>query len=290
VARPMPRFETGLVELGSGTYAYVQYDGSWGISNAGCVVTREGVVVIDALLVPSMTRDFMRAMASVTSKTPIYLVNTHAHRDHTSGNYLFDGVPIIAHAGCRAELMEAWSTPFDVRAARWARSEALVREAMEVRPRFPMITFDTRLDLHADDVEIQLLHWGPAHSKGDCVVYLPRARAAFIGDLGFFHDTPLAHASILNSIRTMDRLADLDVEVIVPGHGPVGGREEVREVRDYLAFVAEHGENAFWAGLSPAEAAASINPGEYTVWGQWEERLLMNLEALYRELGATARG
>ena len=85
--RSMPKFDTGLVELGDGIYAYLQWDGGWRVSNAGFVDSDgDGLLVIDALMAPSMTQEFVRAMRTVSSRPFSKLINTHSHADHTNGN------------------------------------------------------------------------------------------------------------------------------------------------------------------------------------------------------------
>ena len=84
--RPMPKYNTELVELGDSLYAYLQWDGGWGISNAGFLDGGDGLLVIDALMVPSMTRAFIEAMRGVSNAPFRHLVNTHMHSDHTNGN------------------------------------------------------------------------------------------------------------------------------------------------------------------------------------------------------------
>jgi len=90
--REAPPWGTGLVEVAPDIYAYLQYDGSWGISNTGFLAGDDAVLVIDATLVPDMARNFIGEMRKVTDKPWRHLINTHSHPDHTGGNRVFDGL------------------------------------------------------------------------------------------------------------------------------------------------------------------------------------------------------
>ena len=79
--RTAPEWATGLQEVGPGIYAYLQYDGSWGISNTGFLAGDDAVLVIDATLVPDMARNFIGEMRKVTYKPWRHLINTHSHPD-----------------------------------------------------------------------------------------------------------------------------------------------------------------------------------------------------------------
>ena len=77
--RPMPSFETGPVEVGNNLFAYLQWNGGWGISNAGFLVNDDGLLVIDALMAPSMAHEFVRCMRDISSAPFNHLINTHSH-------------------------------------------------------------------------------------------------------------------------------------------------------------------------------------------------------------------
>ena len=84
-------------EISDGIYAYVQLDGSWGLNNAGFIVGRDAVTIIDTCFTEARTRSFLQSLGSITSLPARALINTHHHGDHTHGNYLVPGATIIAH-------------------------------------------------------------------------------------------------------------------------------------------------------------------------------------------------
>src|SRR5438128_10865794 len=103
------RWKSGMIEVGTRVFAYVQASGidpagDTGVSNAGLILGHEGNVLVDALMVPSMTRRLVAAIKKTTRKPIATLVNTHHHLDHTGGNRFFRGATMIASEKCREAL------------------------------------------------------------------------------------------------------------------------------------------------------------------------------------------
>jgi cyclase len=273
-------WKTGMVEVGAGIFAYVQATGETGISNAGLIVGAEGAVAVDALMVPSMTRRLVTAIKRTTRKRVGQLVNTHHHLDHTGGNQFFRRATIIASRACRDELAPGFPpVPLLQRFI-----PAFAREFPRLELELPTVTFEDRLVLHDGDHEIQLWHPGePAHTAGDVTVFLPRERVLFTGDIAFHYVTPLAfQGHVGNWIKAADRVLAVEADVMVPGHGPIGTKEDVGRMRDYLALVHAESRQRFDAGM-PAEAAArDIKLGVYASWRE-AERILPNVLRCYQE-------
>ncbi|HEU4369498.1 MAG TPA: MBL fold metallo-hydrolase [Methylomirabilota bacterium] len=267
-------------EVGSGIFAYVQATGETGIANAGLIIGGDGAVAVDALMVPSMTRRLVAAIKTTTRKRIGALINTHHHLDHTGGNRYFRGATIIATEECREALVPGFPPVAMLRRfmPRFAAEFPLLKVQL------PTVTFHDRLVIHDGDREIHLWHPGrPAHTTGDATVFLPRERVLFTGDIAFHYVTPLAfQGHVGNWIQAADRVLGFDADVIVPGHGPVGTKKDVRLMRDYLALVWREAKKRFDAGM-PAEAAArDIKLGVYASWRE-AERILPNVMRCYQE-------
>jgi glyoxylase-like metal-dependent hydrolase (beta-lactamase superfamily II) len=271
---------TGMVEVGSNVFAYVQATGETGISNSGLIVGADTGIAIDALMVPSMTRRLLAAIQETTAKRIGQLINTHHHLDHTGGNGAFRGATIIATEKCRDALAPGFPpVPLLQRfMPRFAEEFPLLEVEL------PTVTFADRMIIRDGEHEIHLWHPGmTAHTVGDAAVFLPRERVLFAGDIAFHYVTPLAfQGHVGNWIKAADRLLALDADVIVPGHGPVGSKKDLRGMRDYLALVRREARKRYQAGM-PAEAAArEIKLGVYAAWRE-AERILPNVMRCYQE-------
>lgn len=296
--RPMPEYQTGATEVGDNLYAYLQWNGGWGISNAGFLVDDDGLMVIDALMAPSMTRAFVDTMRGVSEAPFRHLVNTHMHADHTNGNQFITGAEIVAHEHCREEMVSAASLEAAAAAKRadggrgekpfWIQ-DSWWEELAEVESTLPQTTFADSLTLRYGETEAQLLHHGPAHTLGDSLVYFPDSKVLFSGDLAFFYAMPLCRGNMPNWVRICDIIRDMDIETIIPGHGPVGGKRELQDMQEFMQFMVDQTRDAFANGLSEEDAAKAIDIGDWAKWPE-AERKEMNIANLYATYRAESNG
>ncbi len=272
-------WKTELQEVAHNVFAYVQAHGEFGVSNAGLIVDRDSAIAVDALMVPSMTRRFRAAIKKVSQHSISKLINTHHHIDHTGGNHFFRDSQIISHTRARDEIIRT-GVPADLLKQVMPRFGA---EFDKLKVAAPAVTFTDRLTLHQASRTIELHHPGAAHTFGDALVHLPKERVLFAGDIAFHYVTPLAfQGHVGNWIKVANRILKMDVETIVPGHGQVGTKRELRAMRDYLQFIRREAQKRFTAGLSELEAAHDIQLGIYARWRE-PERILPNVMRLYQE-------
>jgi len=289
-------YELGLHELGDGCHAYLQPDGGWGWSNAGLVVGDGVSLLVDTLFDLHLTRRMLDSMASVTRTAPIgTLVNTHANGDHCYGNQLVDQAEIIATVATAHEMTEV--PPAMLAALNGAPGEVgeLFRaffgafDFADIDLKLPTRTFEKRLDLDIGGRAVELIEVGPAHTQGDTIVIVPDAKVAYTGDILFIGGTPIVWAGPLsNWVAACDLMLGMDVDTVVPGHGPITDKSGVAQVRDYLAFVESEATVRHDAGLDAWEAARDIarEIGEAPSFGAWGEfgRIAVNVETVYRSL------
>jgi len=224
-----------MIEVGAKVFAYVQASGidptgDTGVANSGLIVGPSAAVAVDALMVPSMTRRLVAAIKRTTRKPIAQLINTHHHLDHTGGNRFFRGAAIVSTEKCR----EALAPGFPPLSLLQRFMPKFAAEFAKLQVILPTVTFADRMVLHDGEREIQLWHPGfAAHTVGDAVAYLPKERILFAGDIAFLYVTPLAfQGHVGNWIKAADRLLRFDADVIVPGHGPVGTRKDLKNMRD----------------------------------------------------------
>ncbi len=284
----------GINNLGNGTWAWLAHSNSWGWSNAGLITDGEESLLVDTLYDLQLTDQMLRKMraAEPLARQIDTLVNTHANGDHCHGNELVRGAEIIASTASAAEMTEL---PPEAMAA-------IVASAAEMGPvgeyflacfgqfKFdgivhtpPTRTFDGQLDIKVGDKPVQLLEVGPAHTRGDVLVHSPVDRTVFTGDILFIEGTPIMwQGPVANWIKACRLIEEMDVEHIVPGHGPITDKEGVRQVRQYLEYVRDQARQRYDAGLDAFEAARDIELSEYASWSD-PERIAVNVDSLYRE-------
>jgi cyclase len=277
----VPRdWKTGMVEVGPRIFAYVQATGETGISNSGLIIGHESAVAVDALMVPSMTRRLVAAIKKTTRKPIRQLINTHHHLDHTGGNRFFRKATIVSTDKCR----EALAPGFPPVPLLQCFMPRFADEFPKMEVVLPTVTFRDHLVLHDGDREIHLWHPGfAAHTVGDAAVFLPKERVLFSGDIAFHYVTPLAfQGHVGNWIKAADRLLTYEADVIVPGHGPVGTKKDLKAMRDYLALIRREARKRFDGGVSAEDAAHDIKLGIYASWRE-AERILPNVMRCYQE-------
>jgi cyclase len=129
----------------------------------------------------------------------------------------------------------------------------------------------------------------PAHTFGDLMVYLPEQKILFAGDVAFYYVTPAGHnAQLTKWIDAVDRISKMDVDVIVPGHGPVGTKAELSATRAYLDLICEETRKRYAMGMSPGRAAADLPLGRFAAWTN-PERNAWNTVRLYAEFAGTLK-
>ena len=287
-------YDLGLVEIGDGTFAWLQPDGSWGWSNAGLITGDGASLLVDTLFDLKLTADMLSGMAAVTANCPIgTLVNTHANGDHTFGNQLLGGAEIVATEACAEEFFDV---PADALAAMIETDygdpvvNGFLREAfgpfefdgIVMTP--PTRTFTDSLCLSVGGRTVELIEVGPAHTEGDLLAYVPDTKTVYTGDILFIYGTPIVWAGpFANWVAACDRIIELDVDTVVPGHGPVTDKQGAQMVKDYLEFVHREASARHAGGMSAADAVYDINLGEFAGWGD-SERLVVNVQAVYAEL------
>jgi glyoxylase-like metal-dependent hydrolase (beta-lactamase superfamily II) len=144
-------------------------------------------------------------------------------------------------------------------------------------------TFEGRMDLTVGSKEVQLIEVGPAHTRGDMIVYVPGDRVVFAGDILFIGGTPIMWAGpVDNWIKACDLMLDMDVDVIVPGHGPITDKQGVESMRGFWEFMKTETRKRYDAGMSSNDAVNDIDLGEYATWGE-SERVVVNVNRLYAE-------
>jgi glyoxylase-like metal-dependent hydrolase (beta-lactamase superfamily II) len=224
------------------------------ISNAGFVVTDDGVVVVDALGSPELASELLAEIKRITPQPVRYVVATHYHADHIYGLQTFKatGAKVLAHASAR-EYLNSDTAQKRLEASRielapWVNSTTHLVPADQW-----LEDQETRLRVGSFDFVIG--HAGPAHTSEDVVVYVPQLGVLFAGDLFFRGRIPfVGQADSRLWIASLNRLMKYQPKIVVPGHGPASmdPMVDMTLTRDYLLHLRK----------TMGEAAKNLEPFE----------------------------
>jgi glyoxylase-like metal-dependent hydrolase (beta-lactamase superfamily II) len=235
------------------------------MSNAGFVVTLEGVVVIDSLGTPSLAEAMLKQIRKVTRAPIRYAIVSHYHADHYYGLQVFKdaGAEIWAHEAAQGVI---GSEPAEMRYEQ--RKTVLTPWISDKLQRFPepdrWIAGDT--DFELGGVHFQLRHVGPAHSPEDLALFVKEDGILYAGDIVFKGRVPfVGDADSKAWLAAIDKLIEFKPGVLVPGHG-VASKTPLQDLtltRDYLRYLrAEMGKAV--ADLTPFDEAY-----EHTDWSKY---------------------
>lgn len=280
-------WKTEWRELAPGVFAFVR-DGGPGFdngqrSNAGLVIGPDDCLLIDTLGPPIHAKELQAAVRRTTNKPVRRIVHTHFHRDHTNGDYLWDKAEVVTTPVGRTLLIDQGipAHPYDNRPD-WQAGMSELRFVPATT------TIGGPVSYWYGEREVRVLPTAPAHTAGDILVHLPKEKILFAGDIAFFKVTPSDFNGYVSTwLKTIDDILAMDVETIVPGHGPIGGKRELAEMGDYLKLVRDQAHKGYDAKLSPSAAAAAIRLGPYAAWPN-ADRLLSTVVRLYAEWNGDA--
>ena len=219
--------------LGNRTFADTSGEGR---GNIGAIELPNYTVVVDSTLFPSTATTFRKSLETQI-KSPIRkLVLTHYHADHVFGNQVFKDCEIISSIQL-LQRMEEQARTFELRDSDIKERPELA-ELKRVEMTFPTTTFERVISLRDDGFVVEITRVG-GHTEGSSFVYFPQERILFSGDLIFAKEFPWAGDETCNPEEWMSALKlfkELDVEKIMPGHGPICDKSEIDK---YLKFYEE---------------------------------------------------
>ena len=233
--------------------------GGFAGGNLGVSVGKDGILLIDDMFAP-MSEKIRKALAELGSGELRFVLNTHWHSDHTSGNVEFaQNSTIVAHTNVRKRVMVESSTLFGT-------VPPLPQEA------WPVITFDDSLTIHFNDEAITVLHYPHGHTDGDSVIFFPKSNVVHMGDLffsGMFPFVDLGNGG--NVINYRDNVGAIlsvlpdDVKVI-PGHGTLSDKKGLQKDHAMLVATTEYVRKKKETGLTLEEIQQQGLPEEFKSW------------------------
>ena len=240
-----------------------------GGGNSGVIVGKKGVIVIDAKTTLAGGKELLEDIAKITPKPVTTLIETHSDGDHVNGAAAFPkGITIIAHQNCKKEQEAAIA----------AGRGALIADRLPTQ-----VVSKDKETLKIDGVTLEVFHWGPAHTNGDLVVYLPAWKIVFTGDISSPEQPdPVIHPEKNGSsegwISTTRAMAGLNSDRFVPGHGEVQTKAAIGQRLAAAEAKRAKIKDLVAQGKSLDEIRAAL--GDPPARG----RIITFTEAVYREL------
>jgi len=274
------KVEITSAKLAEGVYMLQGAGGNIGLS-----VGADAAFLIDDQYAP-LTPKIKAAVAALTSKPVKFVLNTHWHGDHSGGNKDFGeaGTLIVAHENVRKRM----STEQFI--------EAFGMKTPPSEPAaLPVVTFADSVTFHLNGDEIYAFHVAPAHTDGDSVVQFRKANVLHGGDTFFNGMYPFIDLSSGGSVNGMiaaaDRMLALagDGTKIIPGHGPLGTKADLKAYRDMLATARDRVAALVKAGKTLEETTAAKPLAELDAkWGQGFLKADPFVSILYKDLSRPA--
>lgn len=233
--------------------------------NIGVFIGKEGTLMIDNQFAP-LSNKINGAIKTLSPNDIRFLINTHLHGDHSGGNENFKnmGVTIVAHDMVRDRMSNE-----QVNKANNTVTPPRPQEA------WPVITFSEKLNFYLNEEDIELLHVNPAHTDGDVVVHFKKANVYHMGDMFVTYGYPYidygSGGSINGFISSLDTFLSMMDEntKVIPGHGELCTKADVKIYRDRLAEIRDEIATALKKGKKSEDLASLPVASKYdSEWGK----------------------
>jgi cyclase len=275
-------------ELAPGVFINTFYRGC----TPGFIHTEEGIVLVDAPLIPTQAIDWRTQIEEEYPGEPfLLLINTDHHRGHALGNQYFMPVKVLAHERAYKE-MSGYTENFKERVRNSFKREPEIQAQLNniiIIP--PHLTFTQRATLLYGNRRVELIFVG-GHTPATSLVWLPEEGICFVGDIVWVDQHPyMAQGNTLEWLRALEFLRELDAEFLVPGHGPVVGPEATHRVGEYIEFMRGRVRDFYRAGKNKNETKSGL-VGEMLEWfpvpperkAKIESQIKSGLNRVFREI------
>jgi glyoxylase-like metal-dependent hydrolase (beta-lactamase superfamily II) len=303
--------------LNDGVWACIHKQGGGAYSNAGVIDLGDRTILVDAFNTMAAGSDLRRLAETQFNRPVEAIVLTHPHSDHWIGASAFDASTSLqtteaVYQVCLdwgAGILEDFSKPEEWQA--WLRDmenqmeaeideprrESLENQILQTRytlaemsdyqPRYADTIFEGVLKYRGSERELEIRSLGRGHSEEDIVVLLPREKIAFIGDIGFFDSQPfLGFCDIDLYRKQLQFFQDAEFRTLVPGHGPVGGKEDIALQLAYFDVLEKMVEDVQKEAGTFEEALGIILPEPFNGWqAAGMERFKANVRYFFEHLG-----
>ena len=195
----------------------------------------DGVLIVDSQI-PIIFPKIIKAIKKLSDDKIIYTINTHWHWDHSDGNLVLDSdeTKIISHSNARENMQKGGLINMGT---------TILNQEPYPKSALPVITHENGMSLYFNDEKIDLLHFGPAHTTGDTVIYFTNQNAIHLGDVFFSNSYPFIDvdnggslSGMINYLEKIVLVIDKDT-IVMPGHGEISSISDIKETIEMLKTV-----------------------------------------------------
>ncbi len=241
---------------------YFLYDDA--SSNSAFLVTEEGVLMVDTRQHPRHGQDLIERIRKITDKPIRWTIVTHFHGDHYMGSPALKqaGAMIVGHRDTAA-MIKKYHEPEVARRQAFFKANNL--DPKEVRLVIPDATFEQGMTVNLGGRVVELLYMGPAQNPGDTLVYFPHVKSLFTG--GPFSRKNWPNTSFTPSIdgwiAMLKKVAAMEMDQYLPGHGDVGSKQDLLDEAKLLGDFQAGIKAALAKGMSREEMVKNLHFREY---------------------------
>jgi glyoxylase-like metal-dependent hydrolase (beta-lactamase superfamily II) len=247
------------------------------VPNIGIVVGDRAALVIDTGMGPRNGETVLRHAEALAGGRPLFLTLTHFHPEHGYGAQAFASRSVSIYNRAQREELRRKGGPYLEMFRTFGDAVAEQLEGVELVE--PHVVYDGSAEIELGGITVELRTWGLAHTLGDQIAFLPEQRVLFTGDLvesGCFAIFPWFPPEDVDVdgdrwIAVLERLERLEPEIVVPGHGEVGGLEVVATAREYLQLLRAETRRLADDGASEDDAAAEIDRSMRALHPDWDQ-------------------
>jgi glyoxylase-like metal-dependent hydrolase (beta-lactamase superfamily II) len=285
-----------LQQLAEGVYAAIHIEGGAAIGNAGIVDLGDRTLIYDTFMAPQAAADLRTAAEALTGRPIDAVIDSHWHNDHIWGNQVFgpeteiistgetrrmfiatrghgayDAFMAAAEANLASTHAQLQATEEEGQRRQLALWVDYHQSVVDLKPilqiRAPNLTFEQRLAFHGRDRSAELIDFAGGHTESDSVLFLPQEGIVFMSDLLFIgHQPYLGGGDPEKLLHALDAVSDLEPELLVPGHGPVGTADSLVQMGQYVRTLDGLARKMVEAGEPEEAVDAMAIPEPYDDW------------------------
>ena len=283
-----------IQKLADGVYTAIAKNGGYAICNAGIIDLGDATLIFDPFMTPEAAEDLKKVSFELTNHAVKYVVNSHFHNDHIGGDQVFPDASLISTQRTR-ELIEEYQ-PQEIADDKKNASvtaqkvkeentsgytghqleehtmwlgyyEALATSSDSLKIVLPNITFSDSLIIHGTKRQVKLITYGEGHTESDLFLYLPNEHIAFLGDLLFIKNQPWVGDGDVDKWKLyLDSIAKLNLEIVVPGHGPVGKPSDIAFMKLYFQNIDDVAREYQRKRINPRDDTTLTPPKPFSDW------------------------